>query len=165
MALDKPKSADRDFNSVGWQKWFFDVYRAILGSSVLPGTTIMWAGATAPAGYLAYALVPTTGSRITYAALYKAIGTTWGAGDGSTTFGLPYAPAGYALVVGTTGVVTHGKVKDHAHTAVSNVQNSAQAGVGALTGSAPVNTSTPVAPEGGADNLAAGIGILYCVKI
>jgi microcystin-dependent protein len=44
-------------------------------------------------------------SRTTYAALFAAIGTTWGAGDGSTTFNLP--PARRVLVgSGGTGTAT-----------------------------------------------------------
>ena len=43
--------------------------------------------ASAPDGFL-YARGQTV-SRTTYAALYAVIGTTYGAGDGSTTFGLP----------------------------------------------------------------------------
>lgn len=52
-----------------------------------PGQIIAVAQNTAPAGYLKAngALV----SRTTYAALFAAIGTTFGVGDGSTTFGLP----------------------------------------------------------------------------
>jgi len=52
-----------------------------------PGAIMAFAGTSAPTGWLAAngALV----SRTTYAALFAAIGTTWGAGDGSTTFGLP----------------------------------------------------------------------------
>ena len=51
------------------------------------GTTIMYAGATAPAGYLECngQIV----SRSTYAGLFAVIGTTYGAGNGSTTFALP----------------------------------------------------------------------------
>lgn len=41
-------------------------------------------------------------SRTTYAVLYSAIGSTFGNGDGSTTFNLP-DPRGRALVVAGTG--------------------------------------------------------------
>ena len=53
----------------------------------LPGSVVFFAMNTAPTGYLKAngALV----SRATYAALFAAIGTTYGAGDGSTTFALP----------------------------------------------------------------------------
>lgn len=52
-----------------------------------PGFVSYTAAATAPAGWLKAngAVV----SRTTYAALFAAIGTTYGAGDGSTTFKLP----------------------------------------------------------------------------
>ena len=55
--------------------------------SVPTGTILPFAGTTVPVGYLLcnYAAV----SRTTYAKLFSVIGTTWGAGDGSTTFNLP----------------------------------------------------------------------------
>ena len=51
------------------------------------GVIIPFAGSSIPAGYLLCngAVV----SRTTYANLFKVIGTTYGAGDGSTTFNLP----------------------------------------------------------------------------
>jgi len=67
-------------------------------SSGLPsGAVAMWAASTAPAGYLECngALL----SRTTYASLFAAIGTTFGVGDGSTTFAIPdmrgYFPRGW----------------------------------------------------------------------
>ena len=51
------------------------------------GALMPFAGAAAPAGYLA--CDGSAVSRTTYAALYAAIGTTYGAGDGSTTFNVP----------------------------------------------------------------------------
>ena len=46
-----------------------------------------YAGASAPAGWLFCAGQAV--SRTTFAALFAAVGTTYGAGDGSTTFNLP----------------------------------------------------------------------------
>lgn len=57
------------------------------GGVVEPGTLILYAGVGTPIGYL-----PCDGSavsRTVYAALFNALGTTWGPGDGSTTFNLP----------------------------------------------------------------------------
>lgn len=56
-------------------------------SLVPSGTIIQFAGKTIPDGYLSCngALV----SRTQFADLFAAIGTTWGAGDGKTTFRLP----------------------------------------------------------------------------
>lgn len=51
------------------------------------GSVVMHAGPSAPAGYLFCR--GQTISRTTYASLFAAIGVTYGAGDGSTTFTLP----------------------------------------------------------------------------
>lgn len=51
------------------------------------GSVIPFAGAVAPAGWLL--CDGSAVSRTTYAALFAVIGTTYGAGDGSTTFNLP----------------------------------------------------------------------------
>jgi microcystin-dependent protein len=56
-----------------------------LGTPV--GVVESYAGSTAPTGWLLCA--GQVVNRVTYAALFAVIGTTYGAGDGSTTFGLP----------------------------------------------------------------------------
>lgn len=53
----------------------------------MPGTIQDFAGAAAPAGWLL--CFGQAVSRTTYAALFAAIGTAFGVGDGSTTFNLP----------------------------------------------------------------------------
>ena len=61
--------------------------RGNAGSGAAVGSISLFAGATIPEGYLlcdGAAL-----SRTVYAELFSAIGTTWGNGDGSTTFNLP----------------------------------------------------------------------------
>lgn len=60
--------------------------KALVGATDV-GVIGFFAGSSAPSGYLKAngALV----SRTTYATLFAAIGTTFGAGDGSTTFALP----------------------------------------------------------------------------
>ena len=60
---------------------------AALGSAVPSGTVMYFAGRTAPAGWLKANGAAV--SRTTYASLFEAIGTTYGAGDGRTTFNLP----------------------------------------------------------------------------
>ncbi len=54
---------------------------------VPPGVVTQFGGATAPSGYLL--CDGTAYSRTTYANLFAAIGSTFGAGDGSTTFAVP----------------------------------------------------------------------------
>lgn len=51
------------------------------------GTMLPYAGTSLPTGFLA--CDGSAVSRTTYAALFAAIGTTWGAGNGSTTFNTP----------------------------------------------------------------------------
>lgn len=57
-------------------------------ASVPSGQLAYFAMSTAPTGWLV--CDGTLYSRTTYADLFAAIGTTWGVGDGSTTFGVPY---------------------------------------------------------------------------
>jgi len=138
--------------------------------AVPAGTIIDFAGTSAPTGYLA---CPTASggaqvvSRTTYAALFAAIGTTWGAGDGSTTFGIPWFAADYAAVqananVGTSSV---GVNLTHSHTTNSGVVSG---GGGTLTAGAALGfgsaTASTMTPAGGAANLAAGVRTLKCVK-
>lgn len=68
------------------------VTAAKLASGTIPpgvptGTVVAFAGAAAPSGWLVCNGAAI--SRTTYAALFAVIGTTYGAGDGSTTFNLP----------------------------------------------------------------------------
>ena len=58
-----------------------------LPSASPPGSLIDFAGNSIPDGYLECAGGAI--SRSTYAALFSAIGTRWGAGNGTTTFNLP----------------------------------------------------------------------------
>lgn len=60
----------------------------VKGDSGVPvGTTLEFSGSVAPPGFLMED--GSAVSRSTYARLYSVIGTTFGAGDGSTTFNLP----------------------------------------------------------------------------
>ena len=57
------------------------------GSSVPAGSVIAFAGSGSPSGYLL--CNGSAVSRTTYASLYSAIGTTYGSGNGSSTFQVP----------------------------------------------------------------------------
>lgn len=61
--------------------------RPDLSALIPPGTIIHYAGRTVPSGWLI--CNGANVSRTNYAALFAAIGTIYGAGNGSTTFGLP----------------------------------------------------------------------------
>ena len=72
-----------------------------IGSEVPAGTMQMFAGNTIPAGWLL--CDGSAVSRADYAKLFSAIGTTWGAGDGSTTFNLPNSIGRFAEGAGNAG--------------------------------------------------------------
>lgn len=59
----------------------------IVSGGIPVGTTILFPGTSAPTGFLKENGAAI--SRTTYAALFAVIGTTYGAGNGSTTFNLP----------------------------------------------------------------------------
>lgn len=68
------------------------------------GSMQMFAGSSAPSGYLI--CDGSAISRSTYSRLFSVISTTWGTGDGSTTFNLPdmrgAAPTGVGTSTGYT---------------------------------------------------------------
>ncbi len=89
-----------------------------VGGNLLPsGALLPFAGLNVPKGFLlcdGSAL-----SRITYADLFSAIGTSWGAGDGSTTFNVPdlrgRVPVGTGQGPGLTDRVLAQKLGEEAH--------------------------------------------------
>lgn len=131
------------------------------------GSLLAYAGSSAPSGYLA--CDGSTVSRATYQALFNAIGTTWGAGDGSTTFAVPDfrgrapigagtgAPAGTLTnrVLGTSGgeeahILGNGEIP---------VQVGSQGGAGAsgyLIGSQ--------VPPAGHNNMQPWSAVLWCIR-
>ena len=85
------------------------------------GVIVPFAGTTVPAGYLL--CDGSAVSRTTYADLFAAIGTTYGAGDGNTTFNLPNI-SDYAVPIGTDGS-KHGNVT---FGAIPNIEGSIYSG-------------------------------------
>jgi hypothetical protein len=101
-----------------------------ISSDIPTGTGLPWfSTGSVPAGFLLGD--GSAVSRTTYAALFAVLGTTWGPGDGSTTFNLPdtrgRSPLGSgtgsgltARTVGQTGgeelhVLSVGELAEHAH--------------------------------------------------
>jgi phage-related tail fiber protein len=80
-----------EFHSLGSGNWVCTGYQRASGKSLVdsvpPGAVAHFAMASAPFGWLKANGAAV--SRTTYAALFAAIGTTFGVGDGSTTFNLP----------------------------------------------------------------------------
>jgi microcystin-dependent protein len=110
-------------------------------AGVITGGILMWGTATAPTGYLL--CNGTAVSRTTYATLFGIISTTFGAGDGSTTFNLPDYRDRFAVGAGTTySANSTGGSKDaiivsHTHTATPS-----------LTGTPSLSASSTVTDPG-----------------
>lgn len=93
-------------SDVGHTHVLADITDFSVASIVPPGSIIGYAGSVIPTGWLlCYGQAV---SRTTYAALFAAIGTTHGAGDGTTTFNLPDARDRSLLGRGNMGGVAAG---------------------------------------------------------
>ena len=97
-----------------------------LASASITGTINMWPTASAPTGFLLCNGAAV--SRTTYSALYAVLGTTFGSGDGSTTFNLPDYRDRMPIGAGTTySANSQGGSKDAivvSHTHTANVTDS-----------------------------------------
>jgi len=80
-------SSDGDANDVLQSDGSGNLSFTALPQAVPTGSVHLMATTTAPSGYLK--CDGSAVSRTTYSALFTIIGTTWGAGDGSSTFELP----------------------------------------------------------------------------
>jgi microcystin-dependent protein len=87
----------------------------VLSNGAPTGGLIMWGTSTAPSGWLL--CDGTAVNRTTYAALFAVISTTFGVGDGSTTFNLPNYTnrMPYGTTVGATGGTADAIVVSHSH--------------------------------------------------
>ncbi|MBC7412647.1 MAG: tail fiber protein [Bacteroidia bacterium] len=140
-----------------------------------------FAGIVLPAGY--FACNGAAVSRSTYANLFAAIGASYGAGDGSTTFNLPNVPTDYTLVqaASNVGTQTTGQVISHNHTFVAQSWGGATLPPSAVSGNfsgtdGDIDGSTVVtgydrssvplimANTGGGANYPSGLRITYCIK-
>lgn len=93
-----------------------------------PGFIIPWANNSLPTGFLL--CDGSNVSRTAYADLFAAIGTTYGAGDGGTTFGLPNLDGRSLLFqaassnnVGTTAGNTNDTIDPASHVILNNNQD------------------------------------------
>ena len=96
-----------------------------LGSSVnLPsfvGMVASFCMSSVPTGWLA--CDGSAISRSTYASLFTAIGTTWGAGDGSSTFNLPDLEGAFLRGTGSHGTSNMADGNDFAGPSVGSFEN------------------------------------------
>lgn len=162
------------------------------GDVTPPGQIISFGGTSAPLGYL-----PCDGaaySRAGYARLFAAISTTWGAGNGSTTFNVPDLRGYFMRGAGTNSDGTVGTgvgskqsdlVGTHSHTVTDpGHAHTINAYVNAPTGAGNIGFGSVLSPGTGltmtsattgvtVNNSGTGIGaetrpknqgVLYCIK-
>lgn len=140
-----------------------DTLYAASNSTLKPGDVVDVSSNNLPANRIWMPTAPTNLPRASYPALFAQIGTTWGIGDGSTTFGIPYCPPDYAIVHanGNISTSTVGQVIQHVHGPASGngfwVDQAGLYTVQAGGGTANLNSATSTTSTGGAANLAAGI--------
>lgn len=143
------------------------------------GSVIAFAGSSAPSGWLL--CDGSAVSRSTYAALFAIVGTTYGAGDGSTTFALPDLRGRTAIgagqgsgltnrtLAGTVGSETHtlstSEMPSHTHNIVG--YDSYNGGYRATLSTTSDNSSYSTAAAGGGashNNMQPSLVLNYIIK-
>lgn len=139
------------------------------GAAIPAGAVMPFAMNSVPSGWLG--ADGTAVSRSTYAALFAAISTLYGVGDGSTTFNLPdlrgYFVRGSGTnvdgtVSGTFAAKQADELKSHTHTYTFKSTTG-----GSSAGGDPnsiTNTSVNTGATGGTETRPKNIAMLYCVK-
>lgn len=130
---------------------------------------LFWSLAFTPLspGALVLPTSATTASRSAYPELnnYCAVyNYPWGAGDGATTFGLPYLPADQTIVQanGNLRSYTVGQLLSHTHSGVITGMGGNNGGTGPGTSEVPTQGNT--SSVGGSANLPAGMRALLCIQ-
>lgn len=148
-----------------------NVAEAITAQGVAAGAVMFFARSTAPSGWLKANGAAI--SRTVYAALFAAIGTTYGAGDGSTTFTLPDLRGEFLRGFDDGRGVDSGRgfgsaqahqFQTHAHSsgAVSSVYPVFQGESGAYA--LPTNTGNPISGTHGTETRPRNVAMLACIK-
>jgi len=130
-----------------------------------------FAMSTAPSGWLSCS--GTAVSRTTYSRLWTAIGTTYGSGDGSTTFTLPDLRGEFVRGWDNSRGVDSGRsfgssqadeFKSHSHTFGTYQSTTNTANSGAGTGNTTFRDTRSVSSAGGTETRPRNIALLYCIK-
>jgi microcystin-dependent protein len=158
-----------------------DAAGGVVSNLVPQGTVMYFAMNTAPSGWLKANGAQV--SRTTYASLFSAISTVFGAGDGSTTFTLPDLRGefirgwddGRSVDTGRTfGSAQSGEIQSHSHQQQVQFSNythshnsgSAQSasamsgGAGGLTG----YSAGGISASGGSETRPRNIALLACIR-
>lgn len=142
------------FITVPWRRLLVSLWNRTGGTDDLisrlapPGSLMIWAGTDLPLRTLE--CNGQAVSRSTYGALYRAIGTTWGAGNGSTTFNVPdyqgkmvIGADGSSYILGGSGgsattTISTANLPAHNHSVTDPGHTHVYGGTGAGAGFGPV---------------------------
>ena len=154
---------------------------------ILVGMIAPFGMSSVPTGWLA--CDGSAVSRTTYADLFTAIGTTWGAGDGSSTFALPDLEGAFLRGTGSHGTYNmengidfsgpsvgsfeNDQFQGHKHTVgIINLREGSgsggiyqvlKVGTGSATGT-PTSDGTNGNPRTGDETRPFNAGVKYCIK-
>jgi microcystin-dependent protein len=137
--------------------------------AINPVGAVIWvATSTAPNGFLKANGAAV--SRTTYAALFAALGTQFGAGDGSSTFNVPDLRGEFIRGWDDSRGVDSGRTfgsfqadefKSHFHAYAASRGSSDYGGSNAASGSPSAGTTSPA---GGAETRPRNVALLACIK-
>ena len=145
---------------------------ALTGITSTPASTVIYvAQNTAPTGY-----VKANGaalSRTTYADLFAAIGTTFGSGDGSTTFNVPDLRGEFVRGWDDSRGVDSGRsfgssqadeFKSHTHSIPKQHDFARYASPNVASGHTTTNSYSDTLAAGGSETRPRNIALLACIK-
>jgi microcystin-dependent protein len=150
----------------------------IIGGVREAGEITMWPGATAPEGWMLCDGAAV--SRTSYHELFAVIGTTYGAGDGSTTFNLPNlkgrVPVGrdaaqteFDALGESGGAKTHtlttAEIPSHSHGLTQTYVTAGGVGVAAITYTATSSNTGPSGGGGAHNNLQPYLTLNYIIRL
>lgn len=153
--------------------WNITAYMQAVGIGVPAGTVIDYAASTAPPGYLKANGAAV--SRTTYSTLFAAIGTTFGVGDGSTTFNVPDLRGEFVRGWDDSRGVDSARVfgsaqsdllRNHTHDYAAPSISASMAGGASnnVLTSVSAATGNPNGGLGGAETRPRNIALLKCIK-
>jgi len=146
-------------------------YSGAMQSSELTGMVVPFALSSAPIGWLA--CDGSAVSRSTYSKLFTSIGTTFGVGDGSTTFNVPDLRGEFLRGFDNGRGIDSGRVfgsaqtdliKEHTHTYIGT-DHTSWYNVGTVTPSQSLLQASKISGvTGGVETRPRNIALLYCIK-
>lgn len=164
-----PPSED---GQVATKKYVDDTVSAGGSGGSPAGALMAFAMSTPPTGWLK--ADGSAVSRTTYPSLFAAIGTTYGAGDGSTTFNLPDLRGEFIRGWDNGRGVDSGRIfgssqadELRSHTHITQAQNFNQGyfgGGSSITLPQSPGFGPPTLPTGGTETRPRNVAIMYCIK-